>query len=65
MYFLSNSSEKGPMLKENSNAKVSFFGLTFMDLCEGLIFVLFLLAQTSVHFIACSQELCNVFWEEQ
>lgn len=52
-------------LKKTVMQKWGFFGLTFMDLCEGLIFVLFLLAQTSVHFIACSQELCNVFWEEQ
>lgn len=61
MYFLSNSSENGPMLKENSYTKVEFFCLTFTDLCEGLTFVLFLLAQTAVHFIACSQELRSVF----
>lgn len=61
MYFLSCSSENGPILKENSYTRLGFFCLTFTILCEGLIFVLFMLALTSVHFIACSQELCNVF----
>lgn len=41
MYFLSNSIENGPMPKEKSYAKVGVFCLTFMDLCESLIFVYF------------------------
>lgn len=48
-------------LKKTAMQRWGFFGLTFSHLCEGLVLVLFLLAQTSVHFIACSKELCNAF----
>lgn len=61
MYYLSNSSagklDLKKCLKKRATKAGGFCCLTFSHLCEGLILVLLLLAQPSVHFIACSKEL--------
>lgn len=61
MYFLSNSSENEPMLKENSYAKVGFF-VSPLQICVKVLFLFyFCWLRCLRHFIVPSQELCNVF----